>query len=217
MHHSLSPLIMTLNHDRVLELGWDGIDYQVLVSISYPTLSWPMIIQLVDQWSSNSTGFWTNRKDKYEGNLLPDPYSNSTVHSVATISLNCFNIINLQLSASISNWLKPNNSQPTAFWVASSRGGSQPWLFKLQVEITVTIDKNHGCKKNFRKFHLFNPPLIPIIGSKMKVVVDLSSDLSKQARERQKANGKSSIEHTSYEKNPKNHPNMPFFKKWHFG
>ena len=158
MHHSLSPLIMTLNHDRVLELGWDGIDYQVLVSISYPTLSWPMIIQLVDQWSSNSTGFWTNRKDKYEGNLLPDPYSNSTVHSVATISLNCFNIINLQLSASISNWLKPNNSQPTAFWVASSRGGSQPWLFKLQVEITVTIDKNHGYKKIFRKFHLFDPP-----------------------------------------------------------
>ena len=83
------------------------------------------------------------------------------------------------------------------------------------MEITVTIDKTHGCEKNFLKFHLFNPPLIPIIGSKMKVVVDLSSDLSKQARERQKANGKriSSIGHTSYEENPKNHPKMPFFKK----
>ena len=28
----------------------------------------------------------------------------------------------------------------------------------LQVEITVTIDKNHGYKKIFRKFLLFNPP-----------------------------------------------------------
>ena len=54
---------------------------------------------------------------------------------------------------------------------------------------------------------------IPIIGSKMKVVVDLSSDLSKQARERQKANGKriSSIGHTSYEKNPKNHLKVTFW------
>ena len=26
------------------------------------------------------------------------------------------------------------------------------------MEITLTIDKNHGCKKIFWKFHLFNPP-----------------------------------------------------------
>ena len=39
-----------------------------------------------------------------------------------------------------------------------NRRGSYVWLFKLQVEFTVTIDKNHGCKKIFWIFHLFNPP-----------------------------------------------------------
>ena len=28
----------------------------------------------------------------------------------------------------------------------------------LQVEFTVTIDENHGCKKIFWIFHIFNPP-----------------------------------------------------------
>ena len=41
-------------------------------------------------------------------------------------------------------------------------GGGCTGLFRvgkiLQVKINVTIDKNHGYKKIFRKFHLFDPP-----------------------------------------------------------
>ena len=42
------------------------------------------------------------------------------------------------------------------------RGGVVQDFFRvgkiLQVKINVTIDKNHGYKKIFWKFHLFNPP-----------------------------------------------------------
>ena len=47
-------------------------------------------------------------------------------------------------------------------WCCTTGGGVVQDFFRvgkiLQVEITVTIDKNHGCKKIFWKFHLFNPP-----------------------------------------------------------
>ena len=58
----------------------------------------------------------------------------------------------------------------------------------------------------------------PIVGPKIKVVVDPSSDLSKQARERHQANGKnqSSIGLTSSEKNPKNPPKPSHIYIWAF-
>ena len=54
---------------------------------------------------------------------------------------------------------------------------------------------------------------IPIIGSKKKVVVNPIYGYQNLSGEKYKSNGKriSSIGHTSEEKNPKNHPKMPFF------
>ena len=54
---------------------------------------------------------------------------------------------------------------------------------------------------------------IPIIGSKIKVVVKSIYGYQNLSGEKYKSNEKriSSIGHTSEEKNPKNHPKMPFF------
>ena len=56
---------------------------------------------------------------------------------------------------------------------------------------------------------------IPIIGPKKKVVVNFIYGYQNLSGEKCKSNGKriSSIRHTSEEKNPKNHPKMPYFRK----
>ena len=56
---------------------------------------------------------------------------------------------------------------------------------------------------------------IPIIGSKMKVVVNFIYGYQNLSGEKYKTNEKriSSIGHTSYEKNPKNYPKTLFFRK----
>ena len=81
----------------------------------------------------------------------------------------------------------------------------------LQVEITVTIDKNHGYKKRFFEnstsltLHRGSENLkIPIIRSKMKVVVNFIYGYQNLSGEKYKTDEKriSSIEPTSFEKNP---------------
>ena len=59
---------------------------------------------------------------------------------------------------------------------------------------------------------------IPIIGSKIKVVVKSIYGYQNLSGEKYKTNAKriSSIGHTSEEKNPKNHPEMPNFRKMAF-
>ena len=59
---------------------------------------------------------------------------------------------------------------------------------------------------------------IPIIGSKIKVVVKSIYGYQNLSGEKYKSNEKriSSIGHTSEEKNPKNHPEMPNFRKMAF-
>ena len=59
---------------------------------------------------------------------------------------------------------------------------------------------------------------IPIIGSKMKVVVNSIYGYQNLSGEKYKTNEKriSSIGHTSHEKNPKNHPKCHFSGKLHF-
>ena len=56
---------------------------------------------------------------------------------------------------------------------------------------------------------------IPIIGPKNKVVVNPIYGYQNLSGEKCKSNGKriSSIRHTSEEKNPKNHPKIPYFMK----
>ena len=56
---------------------------------------------------------------------------------------------------------------------------------------------------------------IPIIGSKIKVVVNFIYGYQNLSVEKYKTNEKriSSIGHTSYEKNPKNYPKTLFFRK----
>ena len=56
---------------------------------------------------------------------------------------------------------------------------------------------------------------IPIIGSKMKVVVNFIYGYQNLSGEKYKTNEKriSLIEHASYEKNPKNYPKTQFFRK----
>ena len=55
----------------------------------------------------------------------------------------------------------------------------------------------------------------PIIGPKNKVVVNFIYGYQTLSGEKCKSNGKriSSIRHTSEEKNPKNHPKIPYFRK----
>ena len=55
----------------------------------------------------------------------------------------------------------------------------------------------------------------PIMGSKIKVVVNFIYGYQNLSGEKYKTNEKriSSIGHTSYEKNPKNHPKTLFFRK----
>ena len=56
---------------------------------------------------------------------------------------------------------------------------------------------------------------IPIIRSKMKVVVNFIYGYQNLSGEEYKTNKKgiSAIGHTSFEKNPKNHPKIQFFRK----
>ena len=56
---------------------------------------------------------------------------------------------------------------------------------------------------------------IPIVGSKIKVVVNFIYGYQNLSVEKYKTNEKrtSSIGHTSYEKNPKNYPKTLFFRK----
>ena len=56
---------------------------------------------------------------------------------------------------------------------------------------------------------------IPIMGPKNKVVVNPIYGYQNLSGEKCKSNGKiiSSIRHTSEEKNPKNHPKTPYFRK----
>ena len=59
---------------------------------------------------------------------------------------------------------------------------------------------------------------IPIVGSKIKVVVNFIYGYQNLSGEKYKTNEKriSSIGHTSYEKNPKNHPKCHFSEKQFF-
>ena len=75
---------------------------------------------------------------------------------------------------------------------------------------------------NFREKKTPNRPNyfldFPIIGPKKKVAVNFIYGYQNLSGEKYKSNGKriSSIRHTSEEKNPKNHPKMPYFRKVHF-
>ena len=72
---------------------------------------------------------------------------------------------------------------------------------------------------NFREKKTPNRPNyfldFPIIGPKKKVVVNFIYGYQTLSGEKCKSSGKriSSIRHTSEEKNPKNHPKMPYFRK----
>ena len=73
---------------------------------------------------------------------------------------------------------------------------------------------------NFREKKTPNRPNyfldFPIIGPKKKVVVNFIYGYQTLSGEKCKSNGKriSSIRHTSEEKNPKNHPKIPFSTLW---